>query len=254
MAPDPHTVGFVIGQLLGYLCCCGTPFLAVVIVLYLVLRKKPPASPGAVFVVPTPDATWATHRFPALGLQLSVPPGVKAQDVGGQVRIELPSGYDYQLARGDLAARLAERRAWLETTPYRTRKQVLLTAPDAFAYQAQEGDLPDLSFVAGKALGAATWLVETHGSRVEHGDLAAQAEANMTAEDRARMAQVQRQLQDAFARGERPDGPVVRQLMDEIGAITARSMPKQVSPSRVTTLTPLECAQGVAVVRSIRPA
>lgn len=243
---DAHSTGFLVGQLLGYLCCCAAFVLPVVVALWLLLRKKGPAPGG--LAVPTPDAGWSVHRFPALGLALQAPPGVKVQEVGGHLRLELPSGYDYRLLRGDLAAKLAERRGWLETTPHRTQKQVLLAAPDAFAYRAQEGDLPDLSFVAGKAVGGTTWIVETHGAKVEPGEV----KTDPTPQDAARMAQLQQQLTAAFARGEAPAGPAVRALMDELAAITARSAPRQVGPSKVTAMTPLECAQGIALVRSLR--
>jgi hypothetical protein len=247
---DPHATGQAVGQLLAWLCCCGVVVLPpIVLALWLLLRRK--AAPAAAgFAVPAPDSGWATHHLPTLGITVSTPPGVKVQEVGGHLRLELPSGYDYRLVRGDLAAKLAERRGWLESTPHRTQKQVLLAAPDAFAYRAQEGDLADLSFVVGKAVGGATWLVETHGAKVEQGEV----RADPTPADAARLTQLQQQLAGAFARGEPPDGPVVRGLMDELATITARAAPKPVAPPKVTVMTPLECAQGIAIVRSLRPA
>lgn len=179
---DAHDAGRALGALLNLLCCCGLPLAAVSLVVWLLVRKRPsPATAGAAaaqaaaggaLAIPTPDASWGTHRCPSVGLQLQAPRGVLVQEVADQVRIVLPSGYDYRLARGDLS-KIAERRRWLETTPYRTKKQVLLAAPDAFVYSAQEGDTPDLSFVAGKQVGAATWLVETHGAIIDGTDAAA---------------------------------------------------------------------------------
>jgi hypothetical protein len=125
--------------------------------------------------------------------------------------------------------------------------QVLLHEPDAFIYAAREGDLADVSAVAGKA----GWLLETHGSIVEHGDLLAKVQARLSPQDQAAMAQAQEELKALATRGEPMTSPAMRAVMDRIGALTRAA--REIEPTKVTAMTPDECRQAVALVRSITP-
>jgi hypothetical protein len=250
-----YDAGYLTGQILSLLCCSGLLLAFVAGVAYLLLRKKPGAVAGPTqgLAIPDPDATWKAHHLPRVSLELIAPPGVQVQEIEGTIRVLLPSGYSYVLEKGDPAAKIAERKTWLESTADRTQKTVLLAAPDAFVYSAKEGDLTDLSFVAGRRVGSVAWCVETHGSCVERADEEDAIQANLSPADRARLEETKRALAQAFARKEPATGPVVQGLMNTIAELTKKGTPKQRKPARVLAATVTECAQGIALVRSMRP-
>lgn len=236
MEPDA-TGARLVGQLLGYACCCGTPLLLIAGLVWYLLGR--PAATGG----------GAGAALQALGIRLQAPPGAKVQALEGQVRVELASGYVYTLKRGDAGEAIAKRRAWLDSTPHRTQKQVLLAEPDAFIYTAREGELADVSVVAGHG----GWVVETHGSIVEHGDLQQQVEAGLSPQQKAALQQAQQELSAAVARGQPLTSPPVQAIMDRIGALTRAGAGPGVKPTKVTSMTVDECRQAVALVRSIAP-
>lgn len=176
-----------------------------------------------------PDPGWSRQRCARAGVELSLPPGVRAEEVEDQIRVALPSGFSYHLKAGDLPRMFAERKRWLETTPNRTNKKVLLDAPDAFVYSAAEGDLPDLSFTAGRAAGGVTWRAETHGAIVEHAGLEQQIASGLSPAEEARFAELQRLIGEAMmVRGQKSDHPELKKLMDELGALTRKAVPLEV--------------------------
>lgn len=227
-----------IAALASGLACCGlVAAIALAAVVFLLLRSR--RSPGSPAPVGTP--------LPAVGLVVGLPPGWTAEVLGAGVKLDLPSGYSFRLVRGDFKHARAERKTWLQETPYRSDARVLEDEPDCFFYEASEGDLLDRSFVVGKRVGDVTWFVETHGAIVEHNEPA------YSAADKAELDRVQADMADALHRGEAPDGPVFQALTQRIASISARAVVDP-TPKSVLVMSEDECRAAIAMVRGLRGA
>lgn len=231
----------MLAELVLLLACslCGVGTLLVVVIVVMVAVGR---SAGRSEDEPPAGATF----FPSLGLSLSLPKCWEAEDVGGEIRVRLPSSYTFSLAPGDGPGVLAKRARWLEETPYRNQATVIRHDERVFFYSASEDGLPDISFVAWSEAGGQTWLVETHGAIVEHETLFSPA-------DEAEKGRLQQQLAQAMQSGEAMDGPVVQDILDRIGALAAEAAQSAPEP-KTTLMSQAECEAAIRMVLSLREA
>ncbi|MEQ1568262.1 MAG: hypothetical protein ABMA64_21665 [Myxococcota bacterium] len=187
---------------------------------------------------PAASSDAVVQEFADLGLAVAVPEGFSVTSDGYDLIVTLSSGYGFRVVNGDAAGRIAARKAWL-TDSDRTEVAVLVDEPLVFLYSAQEGSLPDVSFVAGATVGRRAWYAETNGAIVE-------IRTQLAPTDQA---EVDRLLAAAAAAGSL-HGPEADALVDPIVALRAEAPQERV----VTSMTVDECRAAIALVTSLQPA